>query len=286
MLKRVEEDWSYFNAAVREKAQGKLWQEPPPFGLAPLPDPGPPRPASQLPQPQTPAAAPPPTPPHTVNPIPTALHPRPTNDDGTLPRQEPPPFRLAPLPDPAPRPASQPPLPQPPAAASPPTPPHTVNPIPTAARPPPTGDGMLPKFFSRLFLIVLAIIGLLWLIALGNDRTHVTSTVANPVGAYSTPPPASSGTNAVVTNYTLFKTVALGDWQVVTGWNFRRSGDETPFEQYCYVGAETLAGKPRYDIETRHGATSRTKHPQPDALVPGLSEAVWSEAAQKCQWHH
>lgn len=56
MLKRVEEDWSYFNQAVREKAEGKPRQEAPPLKLvtsAPTPN----KPAPPMPPPVQPSSA-------------------------------------------------------------------------------------------------------------------------------------------------------------------------------------------------------------------------------------
>ncbi len=56
MLKRVEEDWSHFNRAVREKAEGKPRQEAPPLRLViPQPSPVPNKPAPPAPPLQPPA---------------------------------------------------------------------------------------------------------------------------------------------------------------------------------------------------------------------------------------
>lgn len=74
MLKRVEEDWSFFNQAVREKAEGKPRQEVPPLKLVPL---GPP-PALTKPAPPM-QPPPPPVQPPSAAPTATAspLRPRP-----------------------------------------------------------------------------------------------------------------------------------------------------------------------------------------------------------------
>ena len=82
MLKRIEEDWSFFNQAVREKAEGKPRQEVPPLKLVtPAPPPAPSKPAP-------PAPPPPVQPPSATAAAPTSpSRPRPLNVGwGTVPR--------------------------------------------------------------------------------------------------------------------------------------------------------------------------------------------------------
>jgi hypothetical protein len=68
----------------------------------------------------------------------------------------------------------------------------------------------------------------------------------------------------------------------VTGWNFARNGDAKPVYQYCYLELSTRVSKERYDIESRPGIGRQKR---PDVLIPGMDDAVWSEAATKCRWH-
>ena len=58
MLKRVEEDWSFFNRAVRERAEGQPRQETPPLKLVtPVPPSAPDKPAPPAPPPVQPPSA-------------------------------------------------------------------------------------------------------------------------------------------------------------------------------------------------------------------------------------
>lgn len=74
-------------------------------------------------------------------------------------------------------------------------------------------------------------------VGLGPDaRVTVTGKVeADPI-----PRPApdvlagSAGETAVVTNFTIFKSVPYKGGSVVTGWRFASSGERRPSAQYCY----------------------------------------------------
>jgi hypothetical protein len=223
MQKVVIEDWSFFNQAVRERAEGK------PRANAPL--------KLLTPEPPTPA--------------PGSLR----SPLGTAPVVELPSF---------------------------PARPQVVN---AAAPARPAKDDNVFVFVGRFLLgvvgllVLLAILGIFGGLFGSSQRTATVAVTGTGTGGLA-------GNEAVVTNFTQFNTVRDGEWNVVTGWNFARSGDAVPTTQYCYMENTTAAGKSRYDLETRSANGARMPLTRPDALVPGLNDSVWAEASAKCQWYH
>lgn len=227
MGKSVIEDWSYFNAAVRRRA------EPPPV-----------RPAGIEPE------APP------------------LIERGRRPEMVP--LRATP---PAP--------PPPPVAKS------------GTRITPPMSTGALGRGDRFALLLALALIFVLVATGLVQSGGH------RPVLARAdarTSVPASVGTQAIepgeasatVTDYTTFHRVPFRRGAVVTGWNFARSGDPAPTDEYCYFDVPSDAGRMAYSIESRprgRGDASVIRYPPPEALVRDVGRAGWDEAASKCHWH-
>lgn len=231
MPKLVEEDWSFFNQAVRDRAGRRL--RPGPDAVTPFPG----RPGVSAAAPSPPSAPP----------------------------------------------AG--PAPQPPR-----TPPRTT--IPTVAWPRLLSQaGRVLKAILRFLFAVVAFIMLFSLI-IGVGRSvdwsglarapAMAGRIANGAVGGGTPA-ASGGASKVVTDFTTFNTVQYGDWRVVTGWRYARSADTVPTRQYCYMEKDTEGGRLSYNIENR-GAGGSVTLPKPDALIPGLTDAVWKEAATKCHW--
>jgi hypothetical protein len=67
--------------------------------------------------------------------------------------------------------------------------------------------------------------------------------IVNPDTRSTTAPPslqaAPSPQSKVITQYTIFKTVAFDEGQVVTGWNFENSNQISPALQYCYYSEKS-----------------------------------------------
>jgi hypothetical protein len=185
-----------------------------------------------------------------------------------------------------------------------------VPPAPAAATPLPVQAGT-PRFW-RLPLLITGIVFLAALVGL----LHGTAWWAGVSPRPALPPLPSAltpggSTDAVVTNYVLFHNVPFRGGEVVTGWNFLRSGDPAPNGQYCYFirprardgsvlpdgsrVSRPLLGPPpgapgrrddseqiRYDIARGPGAAPL---PLPDSLASDLGQAGWTEAASKCAWY-
>ena len=103
-------------------------------------------------------------------------------------------------------------------------------------------------------------------------------------GPSQPPAPASEAPPPVVTNYTIFHRVQHDSGTaVVTGWNFRRSGDARPESQFCYLSLPIRGSLE----ETLNLGTNELRRggPMPDAaLAAGLSGTSWASAPDKCQW--
>lgn len=63
---------------------------------------------------------------------------------------------------------------------------------------------------------------------------EITANMPRPTGAQMAPTSRPASNAKAVTNYTIFKTVDFPPGQVVTGWRFDDSTQETPSHQYCY----------------------------------------------------
>jgi hypothetical protein len=86
------------------------------------------------------------------------------------------------------------------------------------------------------------------------------------------------GESKVVTEYTQFTTVTVGDFEVWTGWAFRNSKDTAPYAQHCY----TLVGRTgRLDL-ARMGVISASI--DMDARAVGLDPGVAETLAKSCRW--
>lgn len=221
MLKHVEEDWSYFNRAVREKAEAKPRQEAPPLKLVTSqPPPAPNKPASPTP------------------PAPTLV---------------------------------QPPL----AATGAPASPSRLQPL---------NVGRVFDAIVKLLLGMAAVAMLIALIEAAWRNANSTSPASMGIGpgVVANGTAATGGTEKVVTDYTTFNTVTHRSWKVVTGWRFADSRATQPNHQYCYLEVPATGGQQTYTIEER--APVR-RHDMPEALIPGLGQAAWDEAAAKCVWH-
>lgn len=132
------------------------------------------------------------------------------------------------------------------------------------------------------FLCIFSLI-LLFMLALASRKNADWSRLsAASMGQSDVVQRTGGSTEAVVTDYTTFNRVAFKDWSVVTGWNFARNGDISPTAQYCYLEISTSVGRQTYNIE---GHPAGAPEQRPDVLIPGLDDAGWREAATKCRWH-
>lgn len=246
MHKVVAEDWTYFNAAVRERAERRPKPpESPPIKLV-APEP-----------------------------------PRPPNAAGVVPLATPPLM-----------------VPQPVAI------PHITNTISAPLRPPP--GPMFAKAWTALrglilsLLVMLAVVFLLLVIANALDANNRRALTLSPeagnvplvlrdktAGTSTETGSVTTGTGGqtVVINFTKFSFVKFQDWSVVTGWRFARSGDAIPHYQYCYMEIDMPTGKVRHELAEQYGPTGRSWMTRPAALIPGLTEELWSQAGNQCQWY-
>lgn len=178
---------------------------------------------------------------------------------------------------------SRPPPIRPPERAAP--PPAPATPVQPAT--PPTKDPA--GTFIRLLLAAVLLV-ILWLVirahpewweGLRPARDDLTSASSAPSPAT---PPASEAPPPVITNYTIFHRVQHdGGTAVVTGWNFRRSGDPRPDTQFCYLSLPIRGSLE----ETLNLGTNEVRRggPMPDAAVAaGLPASAWASAPDKCQW--
>jgi len=78
---------------------------------------------------------------------------------------------------------------------------------------------------------------------------------------------------AIQTNVTVFKTIAHGTDEIVSGWKFANGAATTPINQYCYLKKSTPAGRIIQDI-----ADDGVLGPTP----PGVLDQQARFA--KCQW--
>ena len=103
-----------------------------------------------------------------------------------------------------------------------------------------------------------------------------TVTLANPPVF---PQAAMSGGNsgshdpAISTNVTVFKTIAHGTEEVITGWKFANGASTKPMHQYCYLKKATSAGRVIEDIGD-------------DGVMGPTPPGVLDHRARfdKCQW--
>jgi hypothetical protein len=102
-----------------------------------------------------------------------------------------------------------------------------------------------------------------------NPDTHST-TAPPPVQA------AASPQNKIITQYTIFKTVAFDKGQVVTGWNFENSNQISPALQYCYYSEKSdELVQVRIDLG-RNGAMMENFTPRPGVdLIVAFNNCVW-----------
>lgn len=112
-----------------------------------------------------------------------------------------------------------------------------------------------------------------------RDKTAGTPTGTGPVAT-------GTGGEAVVADFIKFNYIKFEDWSVVTGWRFARSSDAVPTYQYCYISIDMPTGKLRHEIAEQHGPAGRSWMTRPAALIPGLTEERWSQAGNNCQWYN
>ena len=89
----------------------------------------------------------------------------------------------------------------------------------------------------------------------------------------SSQPPRSD--SHVVTDYTVFKHVKMGEGEIVTGWKFRSSEDTTPYGQYCYFMASADADTSAIFNVARNGTAG--------AAPKGLP-IKFQDAINACEW--
>src|SRR5262245_18507083 len=92
------------------------------------------------------------------------------------------------------------------------------------------------------------------------------------------PPVRGDGAPPIVTEYSIFKDVRVGDIMVQTGWRYRNSTDTVPYEQECHAwinatGVLQLAvnGRPAEFLAR-------------DARALNLPEAQAQALVKECQW--
>jgi hypothetical protein len=104
--------------------------------------------------------------------------------------------------------------------------------------------------------------------------------IVNPDTHSATAPPPAQATaspqNKVITQYTIFKTVALDKGQVVTGWNFENSNQTSPVLQYCYYSEKS---GDLVQVRTElgaNGAMMENLKPRPGVdLIAAFDNCVW-----------
>jgi hypothetical protein len=102
-----------------------------------------------------------------------------------------------------------------------------------------------------------------------------------PTAEQLKPEQTTPGGSKPVTNYTIFKNVALGQGKVVTGWTFSSSDQTTPSSQYCYY-AEPGGGDSTVEVTTyiaqdgRRLANVKARSFDPAAAV---RSCVWFDGA-------
>jgi len=153
------------------------------------------------------------------------------------------------------------------------------RPVPPTPPPPETFSGpprrppVEPSGWQPVVAVLAAIAFIIFLLA-ALPRNPA------PTGSGTT---RATGTDRVVTNYTIFHSVDFRHGSVVTGWNFAHSNDPVPKEEYCYFNIPAVIGaSTRFDIESR---PLGGRQPYPGSTLLGLSREDWEEAATKCQWH-
>ena len=303
MAKFVEEDWTFFNTAVRERAESKPPSEAPTLKVV-TPDPFPMPPSTRSEQGTVPASENISFPPN-IGYRPSIVQP---SIGSELDYAKTPNASIAPSSLNQRTPAQPP--PEDPAVQAPKSLHNVTNPtnfadtssnwlsssgqqprdakLPSSVVAPPASrykarhlndDGVIRIVTWSLILFALTS---LLVLALMPWKNVDWSRPLIPLGQSDAMQTARSSTEAVVTDYTTFNRVAFRNWSVVTGWNFARNGDTSPTAQYCYLEVATSVGRQSYNIESR---PARVREQRPDVLIPGLDDTGWQDAATRCQWH-
>jgi hypothetical protein len=106
-------------------------------------------------------------------------------------------------------------------------------------------------------------------------------TVPQPQQRPADPQPATrtEGGIPIVTEYVTFQDVYLGNIEIQTGWQYRKSGDPAPYHQWCHawISATTIL---QVGIDG-HPNASLAK----DAQALNLSEAQAQALLKQCQWY-
>jgi hypothetical protein len=102
-----------------------------------------------------------------------------------------------------------------------------------------------------------------------NPDTHSTAALP-PVQA----PPSPQ--NKVITQYTIFKTVAFDKGEVVTGWNFENSNQISPALQYCYYSEKSSdLVQVRTELGTNGAMIENFKLRPGVDLIAAFNNCVW-----------
>jgi hypothetical protein len=88
-----------------------------------------------------------------------------------------------------------------------------------------------------------------------------------------------AGESKVVTEYTLFHEVTVGDYTVTSGWRFRDSKDAVPYAQWCYVAV----GRTGRLALANNGQISPTIGD--DAPILGIDVGQAMAFVKSCRWH-
>lgn len=99
-----------------------------------------------------------------------------------------------------------------------------------------------------------------------------------PAQAQLQPPKARTGPD-IATNFTVFKSVAFAEGDVVTGWEFTASDQPAPSFEYCYYKTRAIIGGARLVVDVaNNGQLTKTEAP---AALAGFDVGA---AGQKCVW--
>jgi hypothetical protein len=111
---------------------------------------------------------------------------------------------------------------------------------------------------------------------------------ASPDGSVPKPSATQLGTDtapasqaAVATAFTVFKNVAFGSGQVVTGWNFQSSDQAQPSHQYCYY-SEQIDGTSKVTVDLGENGRPLPQAKARTNVDPALAyrSCVWFNGAK------
>ena len=106
----------------------------------------------------------------------------------------------------------------------------------------------------------------------------VPSAPASPAPTVQQPTETRTGESKVVTEYTLFTTVTVGNRDIISGWKFRSSKDTAPYHQFCYL-AVGRTGR----VELAHDGKLLSSIAA-DGSALGVTVAEAEAAEKSCRW--